>query len=194
VPVGTLTASVTINANFADINTNTNTMDSFKATFKTGVAGLLSGVDASQVVVNSVAAGSVVVDFSVLPNTAGNVIAASAITAAFTSGVTIGAYTTTAAITTTVETGAAPAVNCVGAYGACSATCGAGTQAYAISIAAANGGTQCAVSNGLTQVCNVATCPLPVPPAPPPSASNAAALVARLTYAVLCLAVALLLA
>jgi len=56
--------------------------------------------------------------------------------------------------------------NCVGtfgAYGACSKTCGAGTQtaSYKISTAAANGGAACAAADTATRsrACTVKACP-----------------------------------
>jgi Tfp pilus assembly protein PilV len=52
-------------------------------------------------------------------------------------------------------------VNCVGGWGACSKTCGSGTQTYAVLIPAANGGTACtAPAPGAVQSCNTAACPV----------------------------------
>ena len=63
------------------------------------------------------------------------------------------------------------AVNCVGSYGAwgaCSKTCGAGTQtaSYTATTAAANGGTACPAATK-SQACTVKACPVTsmLPPA-----------------------------
>lgn len=57
-------------------------------------------------------------------------------------------------------TGGICPVNCVGAWGACSAACGGGTQTYTITTPAANGGLPCANANGATQACNTNACPV----------------------------------
>ena len=49
-------------------------------------------------------------------------------------------------------------VNCVGAWGACSVSCGDGTQTYAVTTPAANGGTACPVANGATRPCTGPPC------------------------------------
>ncbi len=50
-------------------------------------------------------------------------------------------------------------VNCVGSWGACSKTCGSGTQTFTVTTPAANGGTSCSYANGATQTCNTQACP-----------------------------------
>ena len=50
---------------------------------------------------------------------------------------------------------------CVGGWGACSATCGGGTQTYAIITPATNGGVACtSPAPGATQACNPNPCPV----------------------------------
>ena len=72
---------------------------SFKASFKTDVAALLS-LTADDIVVKSVTAGSVVVDFYVAPAADGSAAATPAeLIAALGAGVTIAGSTTTAAVT-----------------------------------------------------------------------------------------------
>jgi hypothetical protein len=50
------------------------------------------------------------------------------------------------------------AINCVGSFGGCSATCGGGTQSYTITTSLAYGGTACPFTNGATQSCNTQAC------------------------------------
>jgi hypothetical protein len=57
-----------------------------------------------------------------------------------------------------------PPVNCQGAWGACTGTCGTGTQTYVITTPSANGGLACPVANGATQSCALTACPVPLPP------------------------------
>ncbi len=50
---------------------------------------------------------------------------------------------------------------CIGGWGACSATCGGGTQTYAIITPATNGGAACtSPAPGATQACNPNPCPV----------------------------------
>ncbi len=55
-------------------------------------------------------------------------------------------------------TNAACVQNCDGAWGACSAPCGGGTQIYSQTIEANQWGAACATPNGATQACNTAAC------------------------------------
>ena len=50
-------------------------------------------------------------------------------------------------------------INCVGSWGDCTVTCGGGTQTYAVTTAAANGGTDCQAADASTQACSVQDCP-----------------------------------
>lgn len=52
-----------------------------------------------------------------------------------------------------------PAVNCVGNWGACSASC-KGTQTYSITTSASGGGDPCPVAAGTTRECNPEPCPV----------------------------------
>jgi hypothetical protein len=51
-----------------------------------------------------------------------------------------------------------PKVDCVGAWSACSVTCGGGVQTFAISTAASGGGNMCVASAGAIQACNPQAC------------------------------------
>jgi hypothetical protein len=70
----------------------------FTSTFKTDIAMLLN-VDVDRLRVNSITAGSVIVDFTVLPSSDGEPVAASTITSAFAApGVVIAGVMTLSAI------------------------------------------------------------------------------------------------
>ena len=51
-----------------------------------------------------------------------------------------------------------PAVDCVGAWGTCSAACGPGIMTYTITTPAAFGGAACPFANGATQPCSSVAC------------------------------------
>lgn len=58
-----------------------------------------------------------------------------------------------------------PRVDCAGSFGACSQTCGGGSQTYIISQPASGGGAACPFNNGAVQQCNTQACPTnPNPP------------------------------
>eukprot|EP01047_Picozoa_sp_COSAG01_P059566 COSAG01_NODE_7171_length_3319_cov_7.886957_1_plen_630_part_00 len=83
----------------------------FEDSFATDVAKALGNIDKSRVVVTSITAGSIKVDFYVKPDASGQPLAATTITTAFKlTGVSIAGATTTTAITaTTVAPPPAPA-------------------------------------------------------------------------------------
>ena len=89
----TVTAEITLDADLATINAD---LATFMAQFKSGVATAL-GVDASRVTVHSVAAGSVVVSFSVAPDVSGVGVDFTPLAQA---GVAIGSYTSESVVTT----------------------------------------------------------------------------------------------
>lgn len=53
---------------------------------------------------------------------------------------------------------AAPPVNCVGSWGACSSTCDPGIETYAVTTNSSGGGTACPSGNGATRACNLGSC------------------------------------
>eukprot|EP01043_Picozoa_sp_COSAG02_P036658 COSAG02_NODE_2700_length_8207_cov_2.292057_3_plen_704_part_00 len=94
-PIGTARVSITLSANIADIGADGSDMYiAFSALFVADVAVAL-GVSESQVVVNSIVTGSVIVDFSVLPGADGTPVIPATIAGAFSSvGVSIAGVTT----------------------------------------------------------------------------------------------------
>ena len=101
--IGTARVSITLSANIADIGGDgSDTYTAFSALFARDVAASLTCLDdncmnvsESQVVVNSIVTGSVVVDFSVLPGADGTVVPPATIAFAFSSvGVSIAGVTT----------------------------------------------------------------------------------------------------
>ena len=79
---------------------------SFVESFASDV-GTRLGVSASRIVVNSIASGSVIVDFSILPDSSGHEISLSVVSTAFSAGgVAIAGSTTTTAVEITASAGA----------------------------------------------------------------------------------------
>ena len=94
-PDNTITAAITLDVDIATIGAaGSSTYTVFAADFAAGMGSVL-GVDSDRIIVNSVTAGSVSVDFSVLPDPeTGTGIPTSTITTAFAAtGVTVGSYT-----------------------------------------------------------------------------------------------------
>jgi hypothetical protein len=117
----------------ATIAAGTPARTKFEADFTTAVAAKLN-IEAKRVTINSIKAGSVIVDFSIKPDASGKPIAATAITSAFNSpGMSIAGAKTTAAVTAASLT-AAPLVTgvCTGnTVAAEDVTCPSGHKAKA---------------------------------------------------------------
>lgn len=60
-----------------------------------------------------------------------------------------------------------PVVNCVGAWSACSTSCGDGVQTYNILTPASGGGAACTIAEGTQQACNLGACSGPTMPTTP---------------------------
>lgn len=103
-PATAVVATLTLNVDITTIPVGSTQRQTFVTNFKAGVATMLS-VDATRIQVNSITAGSVKVNFAVLPPADGSAnIAVSAVTSTFTAGVAItGVGTTTAAVDVTAD-------------------------------------------------------------------------------------------
>ena len=91
-PAGAVRGKLLLPVAIEEIAEGTPEREAFETSFRSDVAGHL-GVDASRIVINSIQAGSVVVDFHVLPDEYGTPISASVVSSALIVGVTVAGHT-----------------------------------------------------------------------------------------------------
>ena len=195
-PVVKIAATVGFPVDIATIAEGSAARQTFEAEFQTSMAGSIGGgsaVSADDIVIDDIAAGrrrlsatdsrrraqssAVSVQFHVVAPAAVSTQAASLIAAVDTSSLAVGNVVATS-MTPPVVT-APPDVDCVGAWGTCSASCA--DKIYQITTVASGSGTACSAEHYDTMACapGDGACPtaapstIPAPaPAPAPSTSS----------------------
>eukprot|EP01047_Picozoa_sp_COSAG01_P021495 COSAG01_NODE_1248_length_11071_cov_30.622676_8_plen_853_part_00 len=172
-PVGTINTQITVNVVMSSISAPSARV-TFENNFRQDIANL-TNCTVSQIIVDGMRPGSVIVDFSVTPtvdlnNGASTPVPPSAVAAAFSAPVTlpnVNAATTSTISAVNVQVTPAP-VDCVGnwsAYIGCSVTCGTGRQSrsYTISTPRVTTGNDCPAFDQevQTQLCTMPACTIP---------------------------------
>jgi len=172
-PVGTVNTQITMNVVMSAISSPSARL-TFENNFRQDVANVMN-CSVSQVAIDGIRTGSVIVDFSVTPTVDPNSgsstpVPPSTVAAAFSAPVSlpnVNAATTSIISAANVQVTPAP-VDCVGnwsAYNGCSVTCGSGRQSrtYTISTPRVTSGNDCPAFDQETQtrLCTMPACPLP---------------------------------
>jgi len=99
-PAKSVSSRLTLDKDIGTIGEGSAARKAFEDAFRTDLATLLGNITKTRVVITSIKAGSIVVDFYVLADSSGKALTASSLTTAFkSSGVSIGGAKSTAAIT-----------------------------------------------------------------------------------------------
>jgi hypothetical protein len=172
-PVGTINTQITVNVVMSSISAPSARL-TFENNFRQDIANL-TNCTASQIIIDGMRPGSVIVDFSVTPTVdlnsgASTPVPPSTVAAAFSAPVTlpnVNAATTSTISAATVQVTPAP-VDCVGnwsAYIGCSVTCGTGRQSrsFTISTPRVTTGNDCPTFDQevQTQLCTMPACTIP---------------------------------
>jgi len=188
-PVVEIAAAVGFPVDIATIAEGSAERQTFEAEFKTSMAGSIGGgsaVSADDIVIDDIAAGrrrlsatdsrrraqssAVQVQFHVVAPATVSTQAASLIAAVDTSSLAVGNVVATM-MTPPVVT-APPDVDCVGAWGTCSASCA--DKIYQITTVASGSGTACSAEHYATMACAAGdgACPTAATPTPTPAPST----------------------
>jgi len=143
-----IAASITFAGDVADIADRA----AFDAEFKTSMAAGI-GVSDSDIIVDGVAAGSIVVAFHMLAPAAVQTEAASLVAAVDTTtiSVTVNGASVSATGTLNPVVNAAPNVDCAGSWSTCAADCA--DKTYTISVSQSGLGSACAIADGASSAC-----------------------------------------
>lgn len=181
-PVNSVAAQLTLNI---DMPADATALATFKSTFQTDIAATLTGVDADNVIITSVTAGSVIVDFYIAPAADGTaLVVADDVTTALAAGVTIAGDTLTSDSITTAPavTAPVPDVDCAGSWSACTADCEvAASRSWTTTAAQSGAGAACPVAADAADcVAGDGGCPARTPAPATTSGVKATSLVAGL--------------